>query len=346
MPIVRILDARTSTIGSTPAPNSYQKAHFNFDVNCSKSGATIEYKVKQDALETAWTVLENSATADTKYTQVINIADLKNLAHMQDGAIRIMVRAYVDAADKEIMPITTRDFFIDQTNPVFMITSHIGGELVNGALLIKGIASDNVALDATADVFNPVTEEWETMKIGNSWSYVIGEENDEGAIEALLGLDDNATENIEIQFIIRDKAGDEVTASLEVLVSPASDIPELVRYIPTGNNFRASGLMTVFFRVDDDDYPEKELHAQLELFQGGTRLDDYTQIFSNSTKDFPNCTGLIDTTKLIDKASYTARLSVEDWRESVLPEEFSLSLILKAPSLLLQILRGYKKPCK
>ena len=174
------------------------------------------------------------------------------------------------------------------------------------------------------------------MKIGNSWSYVIGEENDEGAIEALLGLDDNATENIEIQFIIRDKAGNEVTASLEVLVSPASDIPELVRYIPTGNNFRASGLMTVFFRVDDDDYPEKELHAQLELFQGGTRLDDYTQIFSNSTKDFPNCTGLIDTTKLIDKASYTARLSVEDWRgKAPLPEEFSFIVDNQSPIITL-----------
>ncbi len=332
-PTVKFLDSNSEPTGVTPLPGAYKNSNFNIEVVCSQDNAVLEYAVEQNSKRGSWKLIQNPTSAGFPYTAIIDINQIKIENSFTDGLIRVIVRTYPSGSPDSVSFIS-RDFNIDQTLPVINITSHTNLQVVNGGFILAGTAFDNLSLDASIDIFNPVPNinNWVTIASSSFWQYEVATETDQNCIEKLFNLTGDQTTDATFRVRVKDMAGNEASSDVTVIVSPASDYPVLYRYMPTGTNFYASGSLTVYFRIDDDDYPAKNLYAKFELLKDGSPLSSFTTEYNSSTSDFPNCLKVIDLSSLIDKQSYTVRLTGRDWRgKEAIPIEFSFTVDQTAP---------------
>ncbi len=332
-PSIVFRDSESLIIGSTPLPYTHHNSDFNIEVSCSQSGAVIEYMMEQDENNSGWLLIQNPTTADSPYTRLIDISAIKNDYGFSDGQVKFYIRAYPSGLP-DSASYSVRVLYIDETPPLLSITSHSEMQIVNGGFVLSGIASDGVALDNSIDIYNPVPgiESWVSIPSGSSWSYIVAYENDESAIETLFGLTGTDTEDVVFQVRVRDRAGNQTIDTVTVTVSPASDYPYINRYMPANTDFYASGVLSVYFRIYDDDYPRENLFARFEIEDNAGVIAEYTTDFDKNSAGFPNCLKTIDLTALENGRSYTVRISGHDFRskEAVI-NEFSFTVDHTAP---------------
>ncbi|MBN2546684.1 MAG: hypothetical protein JXB50_12860, partial [Spirochaetes bacterium] len=313
MPTLTILDSETTPAGVTPEASSYHKDDFTIEVQCSMSDATVEYKVLQTSLDTGW----NPWGAMTKnvdiFTKTIDISSLKSTYSFTDGAIIVKLKATKDAKFTE----TSRIFNIDTTSPTITIISHVDNQHVNGGVTLTGSVFDRIGiLDNKVEVFNPLPSinDWEDVTVASSlWSYIISTDTVGEEIETKFNVIPPATSTQLFRARVTDKANNVTIQNINLVIDPGQDIPKVTLLTPSSSGQKISGNLSILATMDDDDYPLRDMTANITVYDDVTLGVVQTKDYSKTDSGFPNLSMIVDTTTLVDGRSYTIRLNGTDW---------------------------------
>ncbi|HOV15788.1 MAG TPA: Ig-like domain-containing protein, partial [Spirochaetota bacterium] len=287
IPDIRILDSTTTPTGETPLQGAYIRGTFKIEVESTapQQGKVVSYKIMQGE-----TIKLNGAmsTSDGKKYSV----DIDSNLLSNDSA-NIFLRVERNLRFQEV----SRVLYIDNNAPEIKITSHTNNQAVQGAITLSGTANNNMGIskvevcEKTAD---PLTYNWKLANGKFIWSYVISSEELNDDIETKYGV---VSPNVVSKtFIARvtDRAGNTKSEEITFEINPALDYPKLTFDAPD-NGIKASGVLTILARMEDDDYPLKTMAANISIYKVSDNSKVIEKNFSSSDQGFPNLTWVVDT---------------------------------------------------
>ncbi|HOJ63539.1 MAG TPA: Ig-like domain-containing protein [Spirochaetota bacterium] len=308
IPDIRILDSSTTPVGQTPDQGAYLKGNFVVTVEslAPTQGKVVSYRIMQGGLVklsgTMTTTSPPDPNAGKIYTATIDSTLLNN------ESCNMFFRVDRNAKFTEV----SRVFYIDNVAPDITITSHTNNQDVQGAITLIGTANDNMGI-TKVEVYNPKTSSWEMATGKFIWSYVVSTDNINDDIETKYGV--TPPNVVPKTYIARvtDRAGNTKTQNLTFNINPALDYPVVYLDAPD-NNAKVSGILTVLGRIQDDDYPFKDMVANIRIVKVSNSSIVMQKSFNKNDQGFPNLSWIVDTSDpaFEDMAQYRIEIRGKD----------------------------------
>ncbi len=322
VPIIRVLDSLSSIVGDTPISGTYLGKVFNTEIECTTPELdSLQYKVTQQdgaALhDTGWDPFGALTKNADKYSGSIDPIALKTTHSFKDGLITVSWRAVKGAKESTV----SRVFYIDTTLPTISMLSHADNQSVNGAVIISGSAYDAMGLEGSIKIYVPSPIDATFDATGtNIWSYIAG--TDESLIETRMGIANDSFATKTYRITAYDKAGNSKSLEIPLIVDPREDIPRISLLLPEADGQRVSGVLSVLAIMEDDDYPAKNMTANLRVYKMPEDLvvSSLNKNYTTSSPGFPNISTSIDTMSLLNNTRYRIRINGEDWHGKVAEE--------------------------
>lgn len=306
LPSFAFLDSSSQIPGITPLISGYYSGNIGITLNViTPNPDKVHYRVVQNGVEKAG--FSESTIIPYKNGSIYEISDI-DLTAVSDGSVTIY--AEVEKAGKSLE--LNRTFYLDRQKPVVKINSHLSMQRVNGTVIISGAAEDNLGVEKIELKF---ADEWIELQGTSLWSYKIADDAEKG-IEELFNVIKPAAADKKITIRATDRAGNQGESDITLVIDPKSDEPVVSILQPEKDGDKISGILTVLGTISDDDYPLKDMYAELYLHRVSDNqlIAGYPKRIDKSNNGFPNISHIIDTETLDDLTLYRLSLKGFAWK--------------------------------